>query len=115
MSEKRYSVEITDSAFGDLDEIREYLVGKGAAEAADALIDAIIDRAGHLETFPMRGSVPRELEGLARGEIRQIVLPPYRIVYLVTDQLVTVQLVADGRRDMRTLLRNRLLFSQGTP
>lgn len=109
MTEERYTVEITDSAFADLDEIREYLVSRGANDAADALIDSILERAGNLETFPLRGSAPRELEGAARDDVRQIVLPPYRIIYTVTDHRVTVQLVADGRRDMRTLLSNRLL------
>jgi toxin ParE1/3/4 len=111
MTQELFAVEITDSAFGDLDEIREYLMSREAAAAADAFIDSVLQRTANLDTFPMRGSVPRELEGLGRDDVRQIVMPPYRIIYTVADRLVTVQLVADGRRDMRTLLSNRLLLS----
>ena len=42
-------------------------------------------------------------------EYREIFFKPYRIIYRVMDKNVYVLLIADGRRDMQTLLQKRLL------
>jgi toxin ParE1/3/4 len=42
-------------------------------------------------------------------DYRQISFKPYRIIYRIADRHVIVYLIADGRRDMRTLLARRLL------
>lgn len=34
---------------------------------------------------------------------------PFRIIYRVSEDQVFIMLIADGRRDMETLLRQRLL------
>jgi toxin ParE1/3/4 len=62
-----------------------------------------------LQSFPERGSVPKELEATGSPEFRQLVRPPYRLFYAVTEHEVLILLIADGRRDMQTLLRQRLL------
>jgi toxin ParE1/3/4 len=36
-------------------------------------------------------------------------LAPYRIIYYLSDDRVIIVLIADGRRDMRSLLAQRLL------
>jgi toxin ParE1/3/4 len=35
---------------------------------------------------------------------------PYRVIYPVLDRPVIISLIADGRRDLQTLLENRLLL-----
>jgi toxin ParE1/3/4 len=62
-----------------------------------------------LASFPERGSPPRELLALGINEYRQIVSPPYRIIHYISDRCVIVVPIADGRRDMRSLLALRLL------
>ena len=62
-----------------------------------------------LSSFPDRGSHPRELLELGILEYRQVHLKPYRIVYRVRGSKVYVYLIADGRRDMQTLLAERLV------
>jgi len=42
-------------------------------------------------------------------DYRQTFFKPYRIIYRVEGRRVYVYLIADGRRDMRTLLERRLL------
>ena len=42
-------------------------------------------------------------------EYREIVFKPYRIIYRVMEDNVYVLVIADGRRDMQTLLQRRLL------
>jgi toxin ParE1/3/4 len=62
-----------------------------------------------LSKFPERGAHPKELLALGILEYREIFFKPYRIIYRVVDKNVYVLLIADGRRDMQTLLQRRLL------
>lgn len=40
---------------------------------------------------------------------REIGLTPYRIIYRIRDNLVTVHAILDGRRDLADLLHRRLV------
>ena len=104
-----YGVELTQGAQDDLDAIHAHLTERGAADEADRLLDALLDRIEALEHFPHRGSVLQELEPLGIRDFRQLVLPPYRLIYRIFGQRVVILLIADGRRDMRSLLEWRLL------
>jgi toxin ParE1/3/4 len=42
-------------------------------------------------------------------EYREVFFKPYRIIYRVVEKNVYIFLIADGRRDMQTLLQRRLL------
>jgi len=44
-------------------------------------------------------------------EYREVFFKPYRIVYRVCADTVYIHLIADGRRDMQTLLERRLLLA----
>ena len=50
-----------------------------------------------------------ELRSLGISEYRQIFFKPYRLIYRVHTKQVVVYVVADGRRDMESLLARRLL------
>lgn len=58
---------------------------------------------------PERGSFPRELQAVGNRDFRQVQLRPYRLVYRVFGCDVFVVVIADGRRDIQTLLQRRLL------
>jgi toxin ParE1/3/4 len=62
-----------------------------------------------LATFPERGSYPKELLALGIREYRQAFFKPYRLIYRVIGKRVFIYLIADGRRDMQSLLFRRLL------
>jgi len=64
-----------------------------------------------LAEFPERGSHPKELLELGIREYRQVFFKPYRLIYRVSDEKAYVHLIADGRRDMQSLLTRRLLGS----
>lgn len=53
--------------------------------------------------------VPQELDVLGIREFHQILMPPYRLIYRVVGATVFILAIADGRRDMQTLLKHRLL------
>ena len=83
--------------------------GAGGRDGADALLDEIVAAIESLADHPLRGAIPPELEALGIRLYRQLSLWPYRIIYLPDESCVTVLVVADARRDFRTLLEERLL------
>lgn len=109
MSEARYNVELTLGARHDLDSIHSFHADLGSGVDADALIQKLLAKATELSVFPFRGNVPKELDALGIRDFRQVTMPPYRIIYQVVGDIVQILLVADGRRDMQTLLEARLL------
>jgi toxin ParE1/3/4 len=62
-----------------------------------------------LSESPARGARPGELVALGIREYREIFFKPHRIIYRIDGEAVTILLIADGRRDMQTLLQRRLL------
>jgi toxin ParE1/3/4 len=62
-----------------------------------------------LSEFPGRGTYPKELSAIGMNEYREVFFKPYRIVYRIVGDNVYILLIADGRRDLQTLLARRLL------
>lgn len=62
-----------------------------------------------LSAFPERGSYPKELVALGIKEFRQTSFKPYRVIYRIVGRQVFIYLIADGRRDMQSVLARRLL------
>ncbi len=106
---KTYTVVIEAGAERDLLEIDAYIAGHDSAEKAISVMAKIEQVIGKLETFPNRGSRPKELVENGVLDFRETLFKPYRILYRVVEDKVVVVLVADGRRDMRALLARRLL------
>lgn len=109
MADHRYEVRIDEAVEDDLRSIIAFLTERRDRADALAFLDAILERIGRLETFPLRGSAPKELQGAGEVGVRQLVHGKFRIIYEVDGTTVRIVLVADGRRDMQALLRQRLL------
>ena len=62
-----------------------------------------------LHTSPRRSSIEKELLAPGISAYREAYFKPYRIVCRVIGQTIYVYLIADGRRNMETLLARRLL------
>ena len=108
---KRHEILITRGAARDLDEIYEYVRSADSETQADRLLDKLEVLIRSLAQNPDRGSRPKELSALGMREFRQVIHPPYRVFYRLIGPKVLVLIVADGRRDMTTLLAHRLLGS----
>ncbi|WEK45166.1 MAG: type II toxin-antitoxin system RelE/ParE family toxin [Candidatus Andeanibacterium colombiense] len=109
MTGKSFEVELTRDAEDDLEAIHAWLAEHRSAKDADALLDGLLEAVGTLEQFPLRGSVPAELDAFGVREYRQVLFAPYRLIYRVIGTTVFVFVIADGRRDMQALLERRLL------
>ncbi|CBL47257.1 Plasmid stabilisation system protein, potential toxin ParE [gamma proteobacterium HdN1] len=105
----KFEVLLTEGAEQDLEAIHRYISEFDCAANANDVLDALMDVVESLSKFPERGSYPKELVGLGIKEYRQIPFKPYRVIYRVTGNQVIIYLIADGRRDMQSVLARRLL------
>jgi toxin ParE1/3/4 len=105
----KFEVLLTEGAEQDLEAIHDYISEFDCVANANYVLDAVMDVVENLSRFPERGSYPKELVGLGIKEYRQTFFKPYRVIYLVTGSQVIIYLVADGRRNMQTVLARRLL------
>ena len=106
-----FLVQLTEDAMRDLEEICDYIERHDAPDRADCVLEQIEKAFGSLSEYPERGNYPAELLDLGIREYREIFSKPYRIIYRVMENNVYVLLIADGRRDMQTLLQRRLLWA----
>lgn len=104
-----YKVLLTRSAERDLEDIYDYIAENDTQNNADHVLDKLMAVAETLAAFPERGSYPKELLELGIREYRQAHFKPYRIIYRVMRKQVLIYMIADGRRDMQTLLSRRML------
>jgi toxin ParE1/3/4 len=106
-----FDVRLTRGAEIDLEALYGFVKDNRSAEQADALLDRLLAAIEMLETFPLRESVPKELDALGIRKFRQILVEPYRLIYRPSGKTVFVMVIADDRRDMQALLERRLLCS----
>lgn len=104
-----YKVLLTRGAERDLEEIYAYIAENDTQKNAEYVLDKLLEAAETLADFPERGSYPKELLSLGIREYRQTHFKPYRLIYRVTGKQVFIYMIADGRRDMQTLLSRRML------
>ena len=107
-----YRVLLTHSAERDLEAIYDYIGENDTQTNANYVLDKlaeVAEVAESLATFPERGSYPKELLTLGIREYRQAHFKPYRLIYRVSGKQVIIYIIADGRRDMQTLLTRRML------
>lgn len=105
----RYKVLLTAGAERDLEDLYGYIAEYDSPSNAEYVLDRLTQVAASLATFPERGSHPQELLALGIREYRQSLFKPYRVIYRVIGKQVIIYLIADGRRDMQSLLSRRLL------
>lgn len=105
----RYDVLLTEGAERDLEELYDYIAEFDSPENADHVLDRLMEVIEGLATFPERGAYRKELLALGIREYRQAFFEPYTVIYRVIGKQVVIYLIADGRRDMQTLLARRLL------
>jgi toxin ParE1/3/4 len=104
-----YEVSLTRDAERDLEEIYFYIAEHDSLTSADHILERLVQAADALKTSPDRGSHVNELRSLGISEYRQVFFKPYRLIYRVHAKQVIVYVVADGRRDMGSLLARRML------
>lgn len=103
------TVLLTRGAEQDLEALHSYVAGNDSPAKADHLPDQLLEVATSLSQFPERGIYPKELAALGIREYRQVTFKPYRLIYRLQNSQVIIHIIAEGRRDMQSLLARRLL------
>ena len=106
---KKYDVVVDQDAEDDLFDIYTHVALNDSTERADRLFSALRSTCYRLKTLPLRGNIPAELFDIGVVEFREIHYKHYRMIYSVEASKVLVHCVLDGRRDIQTILQERLL------
>ena len=106
---KVFSVFLLEDAESDIDNIYLYVKRNDSEEKAERLSQNIEQVILSLQTSPLRGHYPPELERLDIREYREVFFKPYRIIYEVAEGSVFIHCVLDGRRELRDILQQRLM------
>ena len=69
----------SESAVSDLEEIKKYYLNEGAPQIGDNFVASIIKHTETLQDNPDIGRIVPEFE---EQKIRELIHPPFRIVYL---------------------------------
>lgn len=104
-----FEVLLTEGAEQDLEAIHDYLSEFDCVANANYVLDELIKIVESLSTTPERGSYPKELVSVGIKEYSQTFFKPYRVIYRVIGSQVIIYLIADGHRDMQSVLARRLL------
>lgn len=104
-----FEVRTTADAVRDLEDIVGWIERHDGTDRARHVLERIRAALDALKRFPEREAHPAELLALGIREYRETFLKPYRVIYRVEGKQVIVYLIADGRRDMQSLLARRLL------
>ncbi len=105
----RFAVLLTQGAEQDLEAIHDYISDFDCVANSNYVLDELMQVVDSLSRFPERGSYPKELVALGIKEYRQKFFKPYRVIYRMAGSQVVIYLIADGRRDMQSVLARRLL------
>lgn len=108
----KYEVRITWVVQDDLYSIYRYVAINDSSGKAEHLLDNIQKAMTSLETMPMRGNHPPEMQQWGIYDFREIFFKPYRIIYEIKSKTVFIHAVLDGRRNCEDLLQQRLLGVQ---
>jgi len=107
-----YEVFLTDDAGCDLEELYQDIVQHDAPGKAEHVLTSIENICSSLSESPERGAYPKELLALGIRDYREVFFKPYRLIYRVMGNTVYILMIVVGRRDMQTLLQQRLLQSK---
>lgn len=108
---KTYKINWANVAENDLIEIIEYIPIDSPADALK-ILQKIKKMASSLHSIPERGRVVPELQDQAILIYREIVIPPWRIIYRISDHDVYVLTVLDARRNVEDILLKRLAYNK---
>ncbi len=105
----RFEVVLSESAERDIEDICRYIAAASGIANAERVFGGIEAVCLQLSRFPERGNGPQELLPLGIRDYREVHFKPYRILYRIMGRRVVISCVLDGRRDMQSLLHERLL------
>ena len=103
-----YQVYWSKTAESDLIAIIQFIRDTSPQVAAKAFSN-IKDKTSHLVSFPERGRIVPELLAQGIGHYRELIIPPWRVIYRFSGEAVYFLSVLDSRRNVEDILLERLI------
>jgi len=102
------TVRWTTVAERDLINIIEYIAADHPQNALQ-IFQNITLKASHLCSCPEKGRIVPELQEQGISIYRELVVPPWRLIYRISEQEIFVLSVLDSRRNIEDILLRRLI------
>jgi addiction module RelE/StbE family toxin len=108
---KIYEVRWSETSEKDLISIIEY-IAQNSPSLAHEKFKEIKEEASCLYSLPERGRIVPELQEQGIIQYRELIVPPWRIIYRVSKKSVYVLSVLDSRQNVEDVLLKRLIGSK---
>ena len=105
----KYKIIWTHVAEEDIKNIIEY-ISMDSPQNALKVLKKIKKKASDLYTLPERGRIVPELQDQGILQYRELVIPPWRLIYRIAERKIFVLSVIDSRRNVEDILLNRLIY-----
>ena len=105
---KKYHIEWAAVAERDLKQIIDFIAVDSPVNAFQ-ILEKIRKKATNLCTSPERGRIVPELKDQGIHIYRELMVPPWRIIYRISDTTVYVLSIIDARRNVEDILLDRLI------
>ncbi len=102
----KYQVVWAEIAQHDLIQIIDY-IAIDSPDNASRILQKIKQKVLALYSMPVRGRIVPELKEQGIHTYREIIIAPWRIIYRISDTMVFVLSVIDGRRNVEDILLDR--------
>ncbi|MCK5154279.1 MAG: type II toxin-antitoxin system RelE/ParE family toxin [Spirochaetales bacterium] len=106
---KLNDIIILPDAEEDIFNIYKYNDSMYSRRNAIKTIQNIKEKIYKLKNYPKIGIIPPELDRIMIYDYREVHSVPYRIIYQLLDNKIYIHCILDSRRDLRSLLIERLL------
>ena len=106
----KYKVVWANVAESDLKDIIEYISIDNPQNALK-ILKKIKQKASEFYTLPEIGRIVPELQNQGILQYRELVIPPWRLIYRIAERKVFVLSLLDSRRNVEDILFARFVFN----
>ena len=106
-----YEIIWAGVAENDLREIIEYIATESPDNALK-ILKKIKQKTSSLYTLPERGRIVPELQDQGILLYRELIIPPWRIIYRISEMKVYVLSVLDARQNVEDILLKRIIYAK---
>lgn len=103
---KSYEVRWSETSENDLIAIVQYIADDNPHQAYE-IFKNIKASASNLRGFPNRGRIVPELLEQGVTQYRELIIPPWRIIYRISENKIYVLSVLDSRQNVEDILLRR--------
>jgi toxin ParE1/3/4 len=105
---KVYEVRWSETSEKDLVAIIEYIADDSPSQAYEVFKE-VKRKASTLRSLPDRGRIVPELQEQGITQYRELIIPPWRLIYRISEKKVYALSVLDSRRNIEDILLKRLI------